>query len=78
MHWGMSGYGWGMGFGWIGMLVFWGLIIAGFAYLVRNAVKKEGTCAKEESAHEILKKRFVRGEITKDDFTRMKADLARS
>jgi putative membrane protein len=63
MHWGTYGYGWGMGFGWIGMLLFWGLLIAG---------------VKEESALEILKKRFAKGEITKDDFTRMKDDLAKS
>jgi putative membrane protein len=78
MHWGAWGtYGWGMGFGWIGMLLFWGLIIAGIAYLVA-AARKERTCHTEESALDILKKRFAKGEITKDDFTRMKDDLARS
>jgi putative membrane protein len=78
MHWGTYGYGWGMGFGWMGMLLFWGLLIAGTVYFIRTAVKKETTCVKEESALEILKKRFAKGEITKDDFTRMKDDLAKS
>jgi len=34
MHWG--NYGWGMGFGWIGMVLVWGLVIAGIVYLVQE------------------------------------------
>ena len=79
MHWGMWGtYGGGMGLGWIGMLLFWGIIIAGIVYFVLAVAKKERTCHTEESALDILKKRFAKGEITKDDFTRMKDDLAKS
>lgn len=74
MHWGMD-YGWGIGFGWLFMIIFWGLIILGVAYLVRlisGGVKKE---EKEVAAIEILKKRYAKGEITSDEFEKMKDDL---
>jgi hypothetical protein len=38
MHWG--NYGWGMGFGLIWMILFWGLVIAGIAYLVRTITRR--------------------------------------
>ena len=29
-------YGWGMGFGWIWMILFWGLVTTGIVYLVQT------------------------------------------
>lgn len=74
MHWG--GYGWGMGFGWIFMIIFWGLVILGIVYLIQvvsKGTKKEDT----ETPLDILKKRYAKGEITKEEYERMKDDLTR-
>lgn len=79
--------GWGFGFGWIFMLIFmllfWGLIIWAFFALVRGVSGHGGGHwhnhnehkHKESSALDILKERYAKGEITKEDFERMKKDL---
>ncbi len=74
MHW--SEYGWGMGWSaWLFMVLFWALIILGLLSLFR-AVWGHHRPTKEESALDILKKRYARGEINKEDFDKMKHDLA--
>ncbi len=77
MHWGDYGWGWGMSFGlgWLFMAIFWILMILGIMYLVRlmsGGGKKE---KKEETAIDILKKRYARGDITREEFDRIKDDL---
>jgi putative membrane protein len=76
---GMMG-GWGMGwFGSIFMLIFWGLIIVGLVLLIKWLIQttKKGP----EAAHsgyralEILKERYARGEIGKEEFEEKKRDL---
>jgi putative membrane protein len=73
--WGMHPMWWGWGFGMIlMMIVFWGLVIAGLVILIRWVVtqSKEG---RGDSAIEILRQRYARGEITKEQFDTMKRDL---
>lgn len=78
MGWGGYG-GFGMGFfGWIFMLLFWGLIIVGLVLLVRWLWDqgRPGTSAGAGDAPlEILKRRYARGEVSKEEFDRMKKDL---
>lgn len=76
MHWG--DFGCGMGFGWIGMVLFWGLVIAGIVYLVQTITGRSKKAGTDETPLDILKKRFARGEISKDDFERMKDDIMKS
>ncbi len=38
VHWGT--YGWGMGFGWVYMIIFWAAIITAVLYLVKFVEKK--------------------------------------
>lgn len=71
----MGNYGWG-GMG-IGMLLFWGLVIAAFVMLVRCS-SGSGACGKrghENSALDLLKQRYARGEIERDEFEQKKRDL---
>ena len=73
------GYGgWGGWLMWGGMIVFWGLIIWGIVALVRRT-GGAGCCGAEhqhsESALEILKKRYAKGEIGKEEFEEKKKTL---
>lgn len=71
----MGGLGWGGLMG-IGMLVFWGLVIWGIVLVVRGAISVTGgTSHQEGSALEILKQRYARGEINKEEFEQKKKDL---
>ena len=68
MHWG-GDFGMGFGGGGIFMVFFWGLIIFGVVYLVKIILGGGSTEEKKnESAQEILEKRFARGEISKEEF----------
>lgn len=76
-------FGWGYG-GWggwlmlIGMVIFWGLIIWGIVALVRRTSAPGGWGSEHqhsESAVEILKKRYAKGEIGKEEFEEKKKTL---
>lgn len=73
MQWG--NYGWGMGFGWLFMTLFWILIILGLVYLVKLIAGGEKRTT-GETALDILKKRYAKGEISKEEFEEKKKDLA--
>ncbi len=78
MGWGGYGYGgYGMGFvGWLFMLLFWGLIIVGLVLLVRWLWDHgRPATGSGDAPIEILKRRYARGEITKEEFDRVKQDL---
>ncbi len=64
---GSSPFSWGFGF--IFMILFWGAIIWLIVWLIRTYAHPK------ESALEILKKRFARGEITKKEYEHMKKEL---
>ena len=77
---GMMGYG---GYGWFGgifMILFWILILVGLIYLVRWLVQSAGQhkTGGEDSdrALAILKERYARGEIEREEFEAKKKDLA--
>lgn len=78
-HWMMN---WGYGMGWLWplfMLVFWIAVIAGVVFLIRwlitSADQRVRGTAPGESALEVLKKRYARGEIDKKEFEEKKKDL---
>jgi putative membrane protein len=74
------GEGWGpmMGFGYggmfMGMLLF-AILIAVLVYWLAREAKSKTKGMSGETPLDILKKRYARGEITKDEFERIKKDL---
>jgi len=60
------------------MILFWILVILGIVYLVKLIVGGTKKGEKEETALDILKKRYVRGEISKEEFEKMKNDLMKT
>lgn len=72
--WGWGGMGLGMG---LGMLLFWGLLMAAIVMLVK-CFWGSGACVKrerEKSALDLLKERYARGEIEREEFEQKKRDL---
>jgi putative membrane protein len=70
--WGMWG-AWGFGMMLV-MLTFWVLIIVGLIALVRWLVT-QGRESRADTALEILRQRYARGEINKEEFDAKKRDL---
>lgn len=77
--------GWmGAGLGWIFMVIFWAVLIGAIFALVRGAFWRERNCCNNEpkkfetgrnEAMDVLKKRYAKGEISKEDWEKMKKDL---
>ncbi len=77
--WGWGGHGgYAYPFLWFGagfrLLVFAALVV-GIVYLVRFLVRSGRGRRDDESPLEILKKRYARGEITKEHYEEMKRDV---
>jgi len=88
---GWQGGGWGMGPGMMGgfgtmgglmiipMVLFWGLVIWGIIALTRGAWYGNGAHSRSEhmdSALDVLKRRYARGEVSKEEYEEKKRDLA--
>jgi putative membrane protein len=57
------------------MFLFWALVIAGVVLLVRYLARLGRARGQEDSALEILKRRYARGEINKEEFEDKRRDL---
>jgi putative membrane protein len=78
---GMMGWGSGMGLLWhIIMMAFWISVIVAIIFLIRWLVVSAGAGGRaarsEESVLEVLKRRYARGEINKQEYEEKKKDLA--
>jgi putative membrane protein len=79
----MYEWGWGMHPMWglwglammLMMFVFWGIVIAGIVLGIRW-LARQGRESKADPALEILRQRYARGEINKDEFEARKRDLS--
>jgi putative membrane protein len=82
--WGMgSGMMGGYGMGWFGgiiMIVFWILILVGLIFLIKWLIQSTGrgkaTGSGADRSLEILKERYAKGEIDKQEFESKKKDLS--
>jgi len=70
--------GMGFGFGGIGMIIFWIVILAALVYFVKYLVTQDKHHEGDTGAMEILKKRYASGEISKDEFNRLRHELKRT
>ncbi|MEK7487727.1 MAG: SHOCT domain-containing protein [Patescibacteria group bacterium] len=80
MGWGYEGssmMGWGFGGG-LFMLIWWAIIIAGIVLLVRWVAgqTKGAHGGHDKTPLDILKERYAKGEINKEEFEAKKKDLA--
>lgn len=74
----MPNWGWGGGFFWgpLLMVIFWIIILGGIVLLIYALVSPKNVSSSQgDSALEILKKRYARGEIDKKEFEERKKDL---
>ena len=73
----MNGFGWGPGFGWMFMILFWGLVIIGIVTIPRWFVDERSRKSEplERTALDILDERYARGEIDRDEFEQKRRDL---
>jgi putative membrane protein len=67
-----DGSGWWLVYGAFWMIVFWGILIAGVAWLAaRLTTQQHGS----DSAMEIARSRYARGEISQEEFERITEHL---
>lgn len=82
-NWG--GYGWwGMGFGLLFMILFWGLVILGIVALVRWLMRESQAGREQQDGRalprdktplEIVQERYARGEIDRAEYEQKRQDL---
>jgi len=66
--------GW-MGGGWVMMIFWWVVVIVGIFLLVNFLSHNKTQPRIGDSALEVLKKRYVAGEISEEEFDRMKKEI---
>lgn len=76
MMWEWSGMGWWMVFGGIIFILFWGLVVFLIVWGVRRLSGNSGTTGPgSNTAMDIARERYARGEITREQFEQLKRDL---
>ena len=58
------------------MLMFWGVVIAGIVAAIRWMVSHGGALRPSDPALDILRQRYARGDISKEEFEAKEQDLA--
>ena len=75
MHGGVAGGFMGGGIGFLTMIIFWAAIIVGLVALIKWLIQESKGGAGGKSAIDILKERYAKGEISAEEFEKMKKNL---
>ena len=70
-----EGMGWWMVFGGIWMVVFWGGLTVLIVWGVKKLTERGGSPSKRDPL-DIAKERYARGEISAEEYQRLKKDLS--
>jgi putative membrane protein len=63
---------------WVGpiaMIVFWALVVTAIVFLIRYLARHSRASSDESSAVAILKERYAKGEINREEFEQKRKDL---
>ncbi len=71
----MMGFGMGMMGGGGFTLIIWIIIIVGIIYLMSNRNTDNNYSNKENKAEEVVRERYARGEINKEEYEELLKDL---
>ena len=81
MWYGLGRFGYGHMLPWmswvgpIAILVFWALVVTAIVFLIRYLARQSRSSANDSSALAILKERYARGEISREEFEQMRRDI---
>lgn len=67
--------GWWMGGMWFFPLLFWIVVIAGVVFIVKWVRERGQETKPQESALDVLNKRYASGELDRESFEQMKKDI---
>ena len=67
--------GWGMAFGGIFMILFWGLVVLAIVALAKWLFSGRASDRASERPLDILRERYARGEISREQYERMRQEL---
>ena len=70
-----DGIGWGMAFGVVLCILFWGTIIALIIWGISKATNR-GKANGRRKPLDLAKERYAKGEISKEEFDNIKKDLS--
>ena len=70
-----EGMGWWMGFGGILFILFWGAVITLIIWGIRRTTGRDNTSEKNNPL-DIAKERYAKGEISKEEFDKIRKDLS--
>ena len=70
-----EGMGWWMVFGWLWIVVFWGGIIALIVWGITKLTGRGDSIPKNDPLG-VVKERYAKGQISREEFEQMKKDLS--